>query len=101
MSIVEGTLLQRIENEYLERAAPSEDFKRQSSYFYMTGDVIFTPENRWGHAFIMSSATGNIIEATYDPEWGVSPYIRNKDPSMGFEDFLMNRPFVGTRLRTC
>lgn len=99
MAITEGSVLQRIEDRFLPDGAVIEgSFKQSSSYFYAGGisaDIVSLGDENTiidpgGHAYIVSSATGNIIEATADPS---KPGISYKSLQSGydFEDFVSGR----------
>ncbi len=71
MSVVEGTLMQAVENTFLAGNDPSPDnLKFAGNYFYTTGGVFFGPSSGGvgGHAYVLSSVTGNVFEATADPD---------------------------------
>lgn len=87
MSILEGVILQQVDNAFLPEEAPEGDYREASNYFYAVGRTNFNPEyNGDGtHAFIISSATTNIIEATNTTG---SPYKENANPEMTFSDFI-------------
>lgn len=91
-SIVEGAILQKMDNKFLpENGASEDDYKIQSNYFYAVGNVNFSKSNPkiGGHAFIVSSATGNVIESTNDPDDKYGPaYKKNLDPNFTFEEFV-------------
>lgn len=86
MSVLEGVILQQVDNAFLPESSESGDFKVSSNYFYMTGRTNFNPEYNGdgAHAFIVSSATANVIEATAS----VSPYNENINPEMEFSDLI-------------
>lgn len=95
MSIVEGVVLQAVENHFL----PADDgrgenaYKVASSYFYTRGDFAsVTSENldqMQSHAFIMSSATGNVIEATENKVTGSGrSYQQANEKDYSFEKFV-------------
>lgn len=97
MSITKGVIQQRVEEFFLpgQMQAPNE-LRSAQAYFYTTGDVAWHTEGRpytdpGGHAFIVSAATGAVIEGTsiYDP------YER---PLFGssFEDFVSGEAFMST-----
>ncbi|MFN3701076.1 MAG: hypothetical protein ACK4VI_06090 [Alphaproteobacteria bacterium] len=96
MSVLEGSLLQRMDEEFLpRRTLDGDQYKVASNYFYVRGAVLFNPNDTTpgGHAFVISSATGNIIESTYDSQWGaISPYKERVNPDMTFEDFVRGAP---------
>jgi hypothetical protein len=94
MTLVEGTILQRVENGLLPESSETEgDYKKLGNYFYAQSQVAYNPHeddrSEWrGHAYIISSVTGNIIEATADPDDGKHPYTFNMDPNFSFEEFV-------------
>lgn len=71
-AMIEGSILQKVENSFL----PANDglernaYKEATAYFIQMGDVQFAGNGGYGlqgvgyHAMIVSGATGNIIEAT-------------------------------------
>lgn len=85
-SIFEGVILQQVDNAFLSEGAPDGDYKFSSNYFYAIGRTNFNPEYNGNgrHAFIVSSATANVIEATATE----NPYNENTNPDMTFEDFI-------------
>ena len=105
MSVVEGSILQRLDQHFLPRrtieAMQEGDLKMQHNYFYATGQVSFNPndDTAGGHAFIVSSATGNVIEATNEPNVHFfSPYIESADPEWNFDRFVRGEVFEGSNL---
>ncbi len=91
MAAFEGVILQQAENHFLPDSAPKGDFKTASNYFYVVGRVNFSPEDSYvmNHAYIISSATANIIEAAKDPsKHFFSQYNENVNPDYSFEDFV-------------
>ena len=97
MSVVKGLILQRIEYAFLEPQKDNEhNYKQASNYFLAMGRVIVDLSKMpIGHAFIVSSATGNIIEATRDPYRTpyLSAYLMSNDPDYTFDDFVRGQPF--------
>lgn len=104
MSMVEGRLLQSLEDQWLGDRAPSDasDLRRPSQYYIAAG---FTrapdPENTktltgGGHAFLVSSLTGAVIESTQVR--GV-PYRKSVHSDYGFNDMLAGYSFVGTPVK--
>jgi hypothetical protein len=92
-SLVEGCVLQRIENSHLP-AAPADkgDCKKASSYFYATGGAIFGHESTRdmsNHAAVFTPA-GNIIESTASEG---SPYRRSKYSDSTLEAYARGKPF--------
>ncbi len=97
MSLTEGAVLQRIEDANLPMSAPIEgSFKESSSYFYTSGLAFsYDPNlNNFGHAFIVSSATGSVIEATADPSNPISSY-QEAPEGYSFQDFANGAPVFG------
>jgi hypothetical protein len=88
MSAVEGVTLQRLENKFLPEDAPQNDYKKQSNYFRAGGSAVFNAGDKpGGHAFIVSSATGNVIEATAHD----SQYKEAVNPNYSFDDFATGK----------
>lgn len=87
MSIFEGVVLQKIENNFFANPADEERLKGAANYFYTTGvkGDYDSFKNNYGHAFIISSATGNVIEATNPSQ---SAYRENVNPDYSFESFV-------------
>lgn len=86
MSRFEGQILQKIDNKFLPVDSPDGDFKKSSNYFYSLGNTNFQMGNNGGmHAYIVSSATMNVIEAA---TVSGNPYKENINPAMSFEDFV-------------
>lgn len=97
MSLVEGCLIQRLEDKLLPAAAKpsmalintateSDDYKTASAYYYSKG---FVPGGK--HAWITSGKTGHVIEATdeipfsdyiylrqFQTQYATPPQIRNR-----------------------
>lgn len=106
MAIVEGLLLQEIENHYLPHTASDDDnLKRRASYHYVAGRLSQNDSDKldvW-HAYIMSDLTASIIEATHNPAsifHGKSAYKTSANADMTFDDFVNGEIFVeGTEYR--
>lgn len=82
MSVTEGSILQRIDNAILPDHNTPNNYKVSSNYFYTIGT-----KGSYGHAYITSSATGNIIESTASSSTALEdPYVENADPNFTFED---------------
>lgn len=100
MSIFEGSVLQRVENQLLPEANTANNFRQAATYFYVDARANFNWKDPdfGGHAFIMSSLTGNIIEATAQPDKNhFPPYRESVDPDWSFEKFLVDgAPFLST-----
>ncbi|MGB0719821.1 MAG: hypothetical protein ACPGRX_05075, partial [Bdellovibrionales bacterium] len=90
MSAIEGIVLQQVENHFLPEAAVDGDYKVRSNYFYVGGRISQNKALR-GHAYIISSATANIIEGT---ALLASPYYENIDPDYSFENFVAGKPAI-------
>lgn len=102
MTLIEGSILQRLDENFLPRRTVESlqdgNLMVRSNYFYAMGYVSFDPSDTQpgGHAFIVSSATGNIIEATIDPNVHFSsPYIQSANPTWSFERFVRGEVFEG------
>tara|TARA_R110002124_G_scaffold129483_1_gene290961 strand:- start:257369 stop:259174 length:1806 start_codon:yes stop_codon:yes gene_type:complete len=96
MSIVEGIILQRLEHEALPSKANDQDgYKYAANYFYASGNAApdYEGDTQTGHAYIISSATGNIIEGTIEGRYGV--YNEHIDDKFTFESFVDGKPFIG------
>jgi hypothetical protein len=96
MSIVEGIILQRLEQEALPSKENATDgYKYAANYFYVSGNAApsYEGDRQTGHAYIISSATGNIIEGTVDRRYGV--YNEHIDDQFTFESFVDGKPFIG------
>jgi hypothetical protein len=95
MSIVEGSVLQKCDRRFLPAKAAEGDFKIAANYFYAEGRQAFPgSDSFFNHTFLISSATGNMIESTADPDKKKQPYIRSEN-NYTFEEFAAGRPFVG------
>lgn len=95
MSVVEGLILQQIDKEFLPEVASEGNYKVASNYFYVVADLNLHAQMDYlgAHAFVVSSATGNIIEATADPsEHGYAQYKRHVDKDFTFEDMIRGKP---------
>ncbi len=101
MSVVEGAIIQRVENSLLPEKS---DVLQEQNYKYASNYFI-TPGNSWAgetvvpHTIITSSATGNIIEATFSNRYRsarneLSSYVESSDPENGFEDTIEGKPFI-------
>lgn len=104
MSIIEGSILQRLDEHFLPsrtvEGLQDGNLMMQHNYFYARGEVSFDPTDEMpgGHAFIVSSATGNVIEATNDPNRHVSsPYVESADSEWNFERFVRGDVFEGNK----
>lgn len=104
-SVLKGAIMQRIEQKYLP-AAHDGSYKSAQNYFLAIGKhyTFYSTSDRKGygtHAYIVSSATGNVTEGTVDP-YGhpdVKPqdfmvYFRHSDRNYSFKDFIEGTPFI-------
>lgn len=96
MAAIEGCLLQETENHFLPANANGAGggWKAAAPYFYVNGwSNWFSQSRKMGaHAYIVSSATGNVIEATADPSQGNGPpYREAADPAFSFRAFVESR----------
>ena len=81
MSAVEGALMQRVSNSH----------NVGTNFFYTKGtvNVNASSDSLGGHAYVVSSATGNVIESTVDPSKSdKSSYKENVNPNYRFEDLV-------------
>ncbi|MFP4097616.1 MAG: hypothetical protein ACLFP8_05885 [Alphaproteobacteria bacterium] len=88
MTLIEAEIIQGVEDNILPQG---NGYKSATSYHTAVGNVILTGQAAL-HAWVMSEATGNIIEAT--TRNGRNPYTRSADPNYSLDDFKANRPFV-------
>jgi hypothetical protein len=102
MALIEGSILQRLDEHFLPsrtaEALREGNLMVESNYFFVIGEVSYNPSNTTpgAHAFVMSSATGNIIEATLDPNVHFSDsYIESADSDWNFERFVRGEIFEG------
>jgi hypothetical protein len=99
MSALEGSLLQRLEEHFLpiapEESGGNLDYKSAHNYFFALGFASFNADDTRArpHAFIVSSATGNIVEATADPDYNYYSYEVSVDPNWSFERFARGEVF--------
>lgn len=95
MAITEGVIMQRIEDAHLPDSAEDGNYMQSSSYFYAGGLSISSDDGANiatnGHAYIISSATGGVIEATNTN--GSPEYIMPRE-GFTFEDFASGAPFT-------
>lgn len=88
MSFVEGMALQLVESHFLDdrRETAEGDLKYAATYYYANVNVNWSRYDASfaAHAIVVSSATGNIIEATVS-DHPFSPY---RETASSFEDFL-------------
>jgi hypothetical protein len=93
MSMLKGIMQHRIERALLSPVPPGASEWRHPQEYYVAGaNVLFGSGMRGAPAAILSSATGNLIEATYD----YAPYHRAEGP-YAFRDFVAGIPFIGRR----
>lgn len=104
MSFIEGALIQKIENALLPAAQENQVkehvYKTCSQYYYVSGYRTNLDENvqpSGAHAFIISAATANVIEAVQDPSKspGVLPYVRHGQDDYDFNKFIGGETFIG------
>lgn len=92
MSAVEGCLLQETDAHFLPANTNGADtYKKASNYFYVNGWANWFRQSQKSeaHAYIVSSATGNIVEATADPSEGNGPSYRESIyPDFTFKAFV-------------
>ena len=91
MSIVEGLALQHADNHFLPEDNGTNTLKEQANYFRAAGEVTEGPAADFGggHAYIISSATGNIIEPTHDlDDHAGGPYMKATQENYSFKDFV-------------
>ncbi len=88
MSFVEGMALQLVESHFLDdrRETAAGDLKYAATYYYANVNVNWSryDPSFAAHAIVVSSATGNIIEATVR-DHSFNPY---RETASSFEDFL-------------
>lgn len=82
---IKGLLLYEIDHTYLNPNDP-DPAKRPQEYYLAAGETTMGY-----HAYVISSATGNVIEATQD----YNSYVKKNDPNYSFRDFLAGVPFRG------
>lgn len=106
MAATEGIILQKAEDTIL--GAESDGYKSNGDYYYASGKKMYHfSQRKGGHAFIISSITGNIIEATSNPVNAkankATPENENYtayheasplSPSQNFDDFAHDRLFI-------
>lgn len=95
MRSIEGIVLSLIEKkEPALRSNPSQDgdYKIKGNYIAVNGGVKFSIEQETGgHAFLISSLTGNIIEGTADPDDNrLSPY-NDTGENYNYADFIAGK----------
>ena len=93
---LEGIILQQVDNHFLPDMAPDEDYKQRSGYFYVVGRVNFSPTQTGSgsHAYLVSSATTNVLEGT-NTLAGYT-YKENTNPNMSFKDFIDGGIIINT-----
>lgn len=92
MSLTLGIAMQRVESILLPSGTSARDLRLASSYYFVSG-VVISEENgssqRDGHAYNISSATGNIINAvTPSGDPYNNPYMRVGTPNYNFDTFV-------------
>lgn len=97
MSVIEGSVLQRVENALLPDEAATDNLKTASNYFLVSGAV--SPSSGAdiiSHQYIMAPS-GNIIEATYDPDiTAASPYRETANQGFGLGALAIGQKAVTT-----
>ncbi|MAR56649.1 MAG: hypothetical protein CMM93_05650 [Rickettsiales bacterium] len=82
MSMTEGIIVQQLEDHLLPQPTKNNDesYKFAASYYYASGAVNWHANypNFVLHAYLVSSATGNLIEATHTPRHAASPYHKTQ-----------------------
>lgn len=99
-SAVQGAIMQMVENDIMPETATPGNMRVRSDYHRAVGVVEFAPgmSPQGGrsagslHAWIVSSATGNVIESTSTPD---SSYHESLDPNYSFERAVRGDAFVG------
>lgn len=97
MSVMKAIMSYRIEHALLDEKTGG-DLKKPTEYYVVgAGSTLQDGETLdlapHGHAAIVSSATGNVIEATSDKD----TYFEATNPSYNFKDFVAGVPFVGSQ----
>ncbi len=110
MAVLEGIVLQQVEQAILPDTAPDGDQKQSQNYFVQSGSIknmdVETPGGLYGigglHAWVVSSATGGIIEATaaqkieyvgdVKDDIGPTPYRLPINNEGGFQDRVEGKP---------
>ena len=92
MRSLEGIVLTQIEKELLPDEGQNDgDFKINGAYVAANGGVKYSiAQETGGHAFLISTLTGNIIEGTADPDDGFLPY-NDTGVDYSFADFIAGR----------
>ncbi|MFP4098766.1 MAG: hypothetical protein ACLFU1_08300 [Alphaproteobacteria bacterium] len=100
-TITEGIVLQKLDDTLLTGDNAGSGYRQRADYMYVVGKALFPnnppPESeRMAHAFIVSSSTHNIIEATKDPSYHrqSDPYEANVKAGYGFENFARTEHYV-------
>lgn len=99
MAVTEGSVMQRIEDSVLPQTPDAPDSMKYAAPYYLGSGQLSSidPEAMEAtsgyHAFIVSSATGSIIEATSDPSEGQTPYME-AESHYDFQDFASGAPFI-------
>jgi len=89
MSVVEGSILQKIENTLLPK---KDDLESDGNYKHAT-NLFVVPGTAWTggsvpnkHALLVFSSTGNVIEST--EQGNDKPYSRSLNPNNSFKDII-------------
>lgn len=92
MRSIEGIVLTMIDDELLpEYAQDVQNLKISGAYAAVNGGVKFSiSQNVGGHAFLVSTLTGNLIEGTADPDKGGLPYL-DTGAEYSYKDFIAGR----------
>jgi hypothetical protein len=101
-SAVQGAIMQMVENTILPTTASPDNMHVRSNYFRAVGLFEFhegmpvQPGMNAGsmHAWVVSSATGNVIEATADPSDAKTSYQESADPNFSFYRFARGDALV-------
>ncbi len=95
MSAVDAVVLDRAE-QLLPKSAGAGDYKRASAYYYTNGGVsgqdFGLNDKIGGHSFLISSATGNVIEATATAP-GSHAYNKATNGN-SLEQYVKGRPII-------
>ena len=92
MRSLEGIVHTQVDKELLpEEGKNDNDLKRGGAYVAANGSVKYSiDQETGGHAFLISTLTGNIIEGTADPDDGYLPY-NDTGVDYSFADFIAGR----------
>lgn len=92
MTLSELFVMRLVEAKHLPQDISPDNLKGNALYYYAAGFALF-PENSGGHAYGISSVTGNIIEGTASPlhKTGMPYKITNAE---GFSDHVLGKRIV-------